>query len=292
VLSEKYSLNVNGQQQGPLNDGVVKMKFDLGLPTGRQISGDLNREVHMKADTGTGNMDLKFADKLPNKKSRTFAVSGKFVGEDLKAKLFDVTHQIKYNDFDGKNIIADIHMKHFAKSPGKNSFAGHINAQGSLMVQPTEFKVVIDEYSDNNAVYNFIGKYGDQMSGTVAGKYEIGSRSKPASHEFKATFNVPNTKLESLEFESVGNILQSETDLKLVEFKYLGRVALNRKELKVETTGKGNGHNGSGSIKVSLPEMAPLSAEGGYTYEDGNTGKTENRFSFRKFFNFFIRFIF
>jgi hypothetical protein len=273
VLSEKYSLNMLGQQTGPLNDGSVKAKFDLGLPTGRQISGDFNRELHVKGDTGNGNMDLKVADKLPNKKTRSFAVSGKFVGDDLKAKFFDITHQLKYNDFDGKNIIVDLHNKHFAKSPGKNSFAGHVNAQGSLLAQPTEFKVVIDEYSDTNAVYNFFTKYGNQMNGNVAGQYEMGGRGKPASHEFKATVNVPQTKLEKLEFESNGNFLTSETDAKLVEFKYLGRVAVNNKDFKVETNGKGSGQAGSGSFKLSLPDQQPISAEGGYVYEEATEGK-------------------
>jgi hypothetical protein len=273
VLSEKYSLNVFGQQTGPLNDGTIKGKFEVGLPTGRQISGDFNREVHVKADTGSGNVDFRVADKLPNKKTRSFAVSGKFVGDDLKAKHFDLTHQLKYNDFDGKNIIVDFHNKHFAKGQGKNSFTGHINAQGTLLAQPTEFKVVIDEYSDTNAVYNFLAKYGSQMNGNVAGKYETGSRGKPALHEFKATVNVPQTKLEKLEFESNGNFLQSETDAKLVEFKYLGRVAINNKDVKIETSGKGSGQAGSGSFKLSLPDQAPISAEGGYVYEEGTEGE-------------------
>jgi hypothetical protein len=273
VLSEKYSLNMFGQQTGPVNDGTIKGKFELGLPTGRQISGDFNREVHMKGDTGNGNVDFRVADKLPNKKSRSFAMSGKFVGDDLKAKHFDLTHQLKYNDFDGKNLVVDMHNKHFAKSPGKNSFAGQISASGSLMAQPTEFKVVIDEYTDSNAVYNFVAKYGNQMSGNVAGSYDMGGRGKPSSHEFKASVNVPQTKLEKLEFESTGNFLQSETDAKLVEFKYLGRVAVNNKEVKVDTNGKGNGQAGSGSFKLSLPDQQPISAEGGYVFEEGNEGK-------------------
>lgn len=270
VLSEKYSLNFNGQQTGTLEDGLIKAKFDVGLPTGRQISGDLNRDVHVKEDKGTGNFDLKFSDKLPSKKTRSFAVNAKFVGEDMKAKHFELTHQIKYNDFDGKNIIVDSYSKHFAKGPGKNSYTGSIKAQGSLLAQPSEFKVVVAEYTDTNAVYEFSGKYGDQFNGAVGGKYVTGDRASPTTHEFKATLNVPNTKLEKLEFESNGKFLPSETDLKFVEFKYLGRVAVNNKELKVETNGKGNGQHGSGSIKVFLPDQAPLSANGGYVYEEGN----------------------
>lgn len=281
VFSDKYEFNVQGQQNGQVQDGSTNGKFSLTLPTGRQLSGDFKRDVNGKDDKKvTGSLTANLADKLPGGKQQTVSLTGTLKDGDLKSRLFDMVHSVKYTNFDGKDLDVQLDTKHLPVGHFKKAVF-HVKVQGALVPQAGEFNFDLDEYCENHAVYRVGGKYGGDFDGTVNGKYEVGKPGKPYTHEVKATLNVPQAPVKTVSVESKGSYLEPESDNGLYEFEYAGALSYDEKKLALATTGKGNVNHGSGSVKLNLPDTDPLSADASYNYENKEDGPISTKGSLK-----------
>lgn len=268
IFTEKYGFNVQGSLDGAaVNDGIIKGKFDLSLPTGRVLSGEINREVHVKSAGSVGSAEIKLNDRLPNKKSRTFILSGKINKGDFQANLFDIDHTIKYTDFENKNIVIESNIKHLPKDHFKLA-AVTFNIQGSLLPETIDFNIIVDEYCEKHAVYKVSGKYGGQFEASLKGKHEVGGRAKPAMFEITAGVNSPLTKFKSFKLESAGSFLQPETDNGLYETKFSTKASVDAKSISFDSNGKGNRNHGNVKLALDIPGIDSVSAEGTYSHID------------------------
>lgn len=272
VFTEKYEFNVQGQQTGQVTDGTTNGKFSLTLPTGRQLSGDLKREVDGKDEKkSTGTVTSNFFDKLPNGKTQSLSLTGTLKDGDFKSRFFDMVHNLKYTNFNGKDVDVQLDTKHLPAGHFKTA-AFHVKVTGTLVPQAGEVSVDLDEYCENHAVYRVGGKYGADFDGTVSGNYHVGKPGKPHTHEVKATLNCPQAPVKNLAVESKGSYLEPESDGGLYEVEYAGSFGYNDKVVVLSTTSKGNVNHGTGSVKFNLPNTDPVAADVSYNYDGKEDG--------------------
>uniref|UniRef100_A0AAG5D4D0 Vitellogenin domain-containing protein n=1 Tax=Anopheles atroparvus TaxID=41427 RepID=A0AAG5D4D0_ANOAO len=268
VFSEKYEFNVQGQGNPKPVDGTFTTKFSLVLPTGRQFGGDFKRDVSTKDEKKFAKMVTNMYDKQPGGKQRSVQWTGELKDGNFKAKLFDATHNVKYSDLDGKTVVVDVGLKHVPAGTYRSA-AGSVKVSGSLLPQVVDVSVVVDEYCEHHAKYHVDSKYGSDFGLSLVGGYQTGGHGKPASHDLKVDVTAPSYKLGAV---SNGKYRQAETDDGVYEFEYNGSVDFNGQSASVATQAKGNFNRGNGKLNVNLPNVAPIAAEGSYTYdvkEDG-----------------------
>lgn len=264
VQGDKYVFNTDGTTEGRVTDGKFNVKFHLTLPTGREMSGNIEREARLKQDAGTGNLLISLKDILPNKKTRSLVVTGTLTDANMRARLFDLVHKMTYTDFDGRDIVLTSQFKNLPKGEFKTGLA-ELNLRGKMLPEVIDLKISADEYCHEHAIYSASAKYGGQFNFNINGNYYVGSGKKPTTYDVKTVINVPNTQIKSASLQSNGKfvIAQSETDSCEGQFKVTG--TLNDKVFAVDTTVKGNAKSGSGNLKFNVPDMEPFSADGTYT---------------------------
>ncbi|KAG4078631.1 hypothetical protein HA402_015221 [Bradysia odoriphaga] len=264
VQGDKYVFNTDGTTEGRPSEGKANVKFHLTLPNGREMSGNVEREVRLKQDVGTGNLLISLKDILPNKKTRSMVVTGTLSDANIRSKLFNLVHKITFIDFDGRDVVLSTHFKNVPKGEFKNG-AADLNLRGSMLPEVIDLKISADEYCHEHAVYSASAKYGGQFNFNVNGNYYVGTGKKPTTYDIKTVINVPNTQIKSASLQSNGKFIapQSPTDVYEGQFKVSG--ALNNKVFSADTTLKGNNKAGSGNLKFNVPDIDPFSADGSYT---------------------------
>uniref|UniRef100_A0A2M3ZDY1 Putative apolipophorins n=1 Tax=Anopheles braziliensis TaxID=58242 RepID=A0A2M3ZDY1_9DIPT len=268
VFSEKYELNVQGQGNPRGVDGTFTTKFALVLPTGRQFGGDFKRDISTKDEKKNGKMVTNLYDKQPGGKQRTLQVTGTLKDADFRAKLFDALHNVQYTDLDGQTVVVDVTLKHVPAGNYKAA-AGSVKLSGTLLPQPAELSLNIDEYCEHHAKYRVGGKYGADFGSTVNGYYHIGGHGKPATHQLDVAVTAPGYKLGVV---SNGKFLHPEADDGVYDIDYNGSIDYNGQKASVATQAKGNLNRGNGNLKLNLPNIDPIAAEGSYTYDAKDDG--------------------
>ncbi|XP_055539565.1 apolipophorins [Wyeomyia smithii] len=281
VFTEKYEFNVQGQQNGQLSDGTMNGKFSLVLPTGRQLSGDMKREVNGKDEKKTtGSIVANLVEKLPSGKQQSLSLTGNLKDGNLKPRFFDATHELKYTNFDGLDAVVELDTTHLPEGHFKKAVF-HVKVQGKLVPEATDLAFYLDEYCEEHAVYRLNGKYGKDFDGSVSGRYNVGKAGKPHTHEVKANVNVPKAPVKTLALESKGSYLEPEGETGLFELDYAGSFKYNDNTVSVSTAAKGNVNHGSGNLKVNLPNTDPFSAEAQYNYDGKEDGPVSTKGSLK-----------
>lgn len=275
VMSEKYEFNVAGSQTGAIKDGVTKANVEVVLPTGRKFTSSVNRELRVKNDKPKGSVDFKVIDELPNKQKRQLSFNGKMNNADLDAGYFDFLSTLKYNDFTNKEVAIETGLKNQKK--GQFSTGGiTLKVDGSMIQQPLNLNVNLDEYCSNHAVYKIAGVYGGKYTIDMKGKYYVANAKRPHSHELKATVNLPDTKLQKIVINSNGKLKEPKNDNDFVEVEYKGTLEYSDHKVGVETQLKGSRKEGSGAITLEIPKRDPIKAEGKYKYSHERKTNTCN----------------
>lgn len=234
------------------------------------MSGNIQREMRLKQDIATGNIQVAFKDILPNKKTRSFVLTGTLTDGDLRAKLFNLVHKVTYTDFDGRDVILSSQFKNLPKGKYKNG-AAELNLRGSLLPEVIDFKISADEYCPIHAIYSASAKYGGQFNININGNYYVGGNhyvgvaTKPTTYDVKTVINVPNTQIKSINLHSNGKFMTPQTDDDVYEGQFKVTGTLNDKVLAIDTTLKGNGKVGSGNLNFNVPDVEPFSADGTYS---------------------------
>lgn len=268
INGEKLQINVEGNGSGGFKKGKQNGKFLLRLPTQREISGSLERDVDVTSSKGTGQGIVKLTDKLPKAggKSRSLYLEGSFKDANLASGLFDFTHKLTLVDFESKDIVVTTHVKHLPK--GQYKMIGASVKVGGSIPSGVELNLGVDEYCDVHAVYHASAKYGDNINVGLNGDYALGKAgSKPSTFKLSGDLAIPNTKLKHLSFDTRAYARYSESkDINgqfEYDFKFNGK--LNDKDLSVETNAKASIHQGDLALAVKVPDTEPFALDVGYT---------------------------
>lgn len=266
---QKCTFAIKGQYKGDLLDGTIDGNFNLGLPNGRQISGDINRKSSKRDNTAEGYANAKLTDRLPDGKQRSLAMDVKFSGFNPKARLVDLYHKFTYINTDGKDGVVEVLIKHLPNNNNKmveTSFSG----SGALLEHPVELNLKIDEYSKDHAVYRMSGKYGNLLSGNLNGNYKIGGKGKPTTYQIQMTVDAPKTQFQSYKMESSGHLLQPEAEDGIYDAKIDLQEQLGDRKMKFEGSAKGNAQHGSWSANYDMPKIGPGKFEGNFVRDEKN----------------------
>lgn len=267
----KYHFEIDATRSGDYKNGKQNGKFSLRLPTQREISGTLTRQVDLSTPKGTGHGNIKITDTTTQggKKSRSIELDGSLKEANREQRLFDLLHKITLTDFDGKSIVVDLHTSHLPKGDYKSAF-GSVKVSGSIP-HPVEFAVTINEYCPIHAVFGVNFKYGTITSFDLNGDYNVGEAGKkPITFKLNGEVAVPNSKLKQLSFDTRGNLkypnLKADPNGQFdFDFKFNGK--LNDKAAAVDTKGKFSKNLGDLSLNVKLPEIEPFAADVDYKYD-------------------------
>lgn len=268
INGEKLQFNIEGNGSGGFKKGKQNGNFYLCLPTQREISGSLERDVDVTTSKGTGRGVIKLTDKLAKAggKSRSLQLEGSFKDVNLALGLFDFTHKLTLVDFESKDIVVTTHIKHLPK--GQFKMIGASMKVGGSIPSSVDLNFGVDEYCDVHAVYHASAKYGNSINVGLNGDYALGKAgTKPSTFKLSGDLDIPNTKLKHLSFDTRANARYPQSkDINgqyEYDFKFNGK--LNDKDLSVETNGKASIHQGDLSLAVKVPDTEPFALDVGYT---------------------------
>lgn len=278
---EKYVVNVDGSRSGEsFNNGEIKGKALVRLPSQRELTAELNRKMYIKATPIEGTITAKITDTLgpaAGKKTRSLSHTGTIKNGDLKERLFDLVVGVEFKDFEGKNVLVNAAFTHLPKGHFKSGSAA-ITVSGALVPNTFDVLVSVDEYCPIHAVYKVSAKYGGTVNFNVDGNFHVGERGvKPTSYALSANAAIPQSKLKSVTLSTSGSLLRpavsdanSQYDVK---FEIKGGV--NDKQLALNTQGKLGASKGNIDASLNLPDIAPVTVD--LSYARSGDDSSENR---------------
>lgn len=268
LFGENYELNFDFKSTGEQwKRGTLDGKFLLRLPTDREISGTLTRNVDLEAAKATGHGNVKLTDTIKSggQKSRSIELDVVIRDGNLKARLFDVLHTLTITDFDGKNIIVEHVIKHMPNGHFKTASTS-LAVKGSKVPNTLELLVSVDEYCPVHAKYRASLKHSDTHI-DLSGEYKFGERGvEPSTYKIKGVAAIPQTKVKQLAFESSGSIKQPAINDQNRKYEYDLKLKgnLNDQELTFATNGEVTDRSGKTSLNVKLPETEPFAIDVNY----------------------------
>lgn len=263
IENDKYKLDVNINGDDTVSDGKRSATIGLTLPTNRQIIGEFTRDFHSKVNVVNGRFFGKISDKLQNQKQRSISYDLIISNADFQSKIFNILDKMEYIDFEGKNALLTAEFKHLPKGHFKTG-AATVTIKGTLLPEIMDLVLSVDEYCTEHMIYHASAKYGSQVNVNINGNYYVESGEKPASYEFQSITSIPNTDIKQFKFQSSGKLLRPATVDALYEAEIKISSSLNDKHIGLDTTVKGNGKHGSGTFKLNVPEVDPISVDTSY----------------------------
>lgn len=278
INGEKFHFEADGLKSGDWKKGKQSGKFLLRLPTQREISGALDRQVDLTSPKSTGHGTLKISDTIAQggRQTRSVELEGTLKDGNREQRLFDILYKLTVTAFDGKTIVVENHLKHLPKDKFKTILAS-LKVGGSIPPNPVELTVSVDEYCPVHAVYNAEFKYGNAASVNFNGDYYVGEPAKkPASYKLSGRVAVPQSKLKHLSFDTRGSLKYPE--LKdtngQYEYEFNFNSKLNDKDVTIDTKGKLSKKHGDLSLNVKLPEIDSFALDVDYNYDHSAESKT------------------
>lgn len=279
INGEKFHFEIDATKTGDMKKGKQNGKFLLRLPTQREISGVLDRQVDLTSPKATGHGTVKITETIAQggRQSRSIELEGTLKDGNREQRFFDVLYKLTLTAFDGKNIIVENHVKHLPKDSQFKTILASLKVGGSIPPSPVEFVVSVDEYCPSHAVYNAEFKYGNAGSIHLNGDYYVGEAAKkPASFKLSGQVAVPQSKLQHLSFDTRGSLkypeIKDENGQYEYDFKFNSK--LNDKDVAIDTKGKLSKKHGDLSLNVKLPEIDSFALDVDYKYEHNKETKT------------------
>ncbi|XP_063705361.1 apolipophorins isoform X2 [Culicoides brevitarsis] len=271
VLTEKYTFNVAGKSEGTKVNGNLNGEFELGLPTGRKVSGHFDRHRDMKDEKGNGKLKVSLADELPNGNKRSVSLDTVVKDADFKHKFFDMSHKLYYVGFDKKEATLTNTVSRFPGSGTTKTNVG-VKLDGTLLPNPVTFTYASDETSQDKADYHVTGKYGSQFDFDVVSNYDVNrDHTKPTLTNMKFVVNVPDTKLKQVVFEHSCSVKTPEAEDGLYEGKHSNSLKVSDKTLAFDVSYKANQKTGDLKAVFNLPETDPVNVKLSYNREKDAT---------------------
>lgn len=271
VEEKKWTFEANGNVKGEWRtNGDILGNFALTVPNGRIVDGTIKRHIiqNPKTHVSQGSMELQVNDQDPTThKKRSISFNGKLERLNPRSRELSAHWQVIYTAFNGQQAEFNWNLKHLLKGENK---AVDISAslKGNLLtIQPLEFTIVIDEYSERHATGHVTGIYGASVQANFNGNYQLGQGTVPSTYEVKINLQIPETKLKSWELSSHGKILKPVDDaagLYNLEFVLDSKTG-DGKFAYVNTLWKGTAQQGSYNFEAKHHKLAAsLKFDGNY----------------------------
>lgn len=269
VAGDKYQVDVQTKKDGTLFDGKRNAIFKVTLPDERQLSGEVKTEYKSAKDKPLINAkySVKLVDQLPTKKSRSVTYSTTLSDYDTSTSFFKSQEQFEYVDFEGKNAVVNGEYRHQPNGHFKTGSAA-VTAKGSLLPEPIDILVSLDEYCPVHAIYRVNAAYGNQGKVQFNGNYHVGDATKPYDYDFQATASIPNSPVKSLQVKSSGKVARPTTENGDFEAEFTAAASLNDKSISIDSAAKGNLRHGTSSFKLTAPEVDPISVDASFSSEE------------------------
>lgn len=168
VLSSRLELNVKGELKGTLHNGELTINADTLLPNGRYIVFSNKRQSVNKDNK----YDIKLQSELTDhvKKggdSRKIIYNVDVKDFNLDSLSFDKKTQVKFINFDGRDVVLDIGAKNLpGENTDKKTGEVSIKLSGSIPPKPLVFEISSD-YSKNEVTYKVQSSLGNDFKLTV-----------------------------------------------------------------------------------------------------------------------------
>lgn len=278
ISGNKYAVNLDGSRSGEsINNGQIKGKLLVRLPSNREIKVTLDRNLNTKIVPAQGKGTIKITDtvQVGGKKTRSATLDASLSDGDFKQRFFNIVHTLELVDFDGKNIIIDNKITHLPKGQFKSGSAG-LTIKGALIPNTFDVLLSVEEYCPVHAVYTISSKYGGSFNFNVKGNYHVGERGvKPSTYELNAEAAIPQSKLKSVKLETKGSLQRpSATDVDgQYDLKFNLAGNLNEKRLSLDTSGKIGLKKGNIVANLNVPEESPVNVDLSYSREINEKNK-------------------
>lgn len=267
ILTEKYTFNFAGKVEGTKINGNLNGEFELGLPTGRKVSGNFDRHRDIKDDKGNGKLKVALSDELPNGNKRVLSLDTVIKDADFKNKFFDMSHKLYYVGFDKKEATLTNTVSRFPGAGVTKTSVG-VKLDGTLLPNPLTFTYVADQTSEDKADHHVTGKYGTQFDFDVVSNYDVNrDHKKPTLTNMKVVVNVPDTKLKQLVFEHSCSMKEPESEDGLYEGKHSNTFKVSDKSMALDVSYKANQKTGDLKGVLNLPNTDPINVKFGYNRE-------------------------
>ncbi|KAH8385447.1 hypothetical protein KR009_008149, partial [Drosophila setifemur] len=208
---KKIVLEASGSVKGEFRgNGEIQGTFTITTPDGRIVNGSIYRKVLTNAKSGIiqGNLDAQVSDTLPGQnKKRSAKLKGKLDRLNPKTSEFSANSQLVYTALDGQNSELSYQIKHQPNGESKNiDFS--ITAHGNEFKNPLQISISVSDFSTQNAVVRFTGKYGELLSVSINGNYNIKQSTVPTTFEIQTNIQIPSSNLKFIEINSHGKLLK------------------------------------------------------------------------------------
>lgn len=274
---QKVQLDANGVVKGEWRlNGELDGSLTLTIPNGRQFNAQGNRKVTTgKNGMAQGAMSLNLVDKLPSNEQRSLKLGGTLEKYNPKTKEITAQSNLIYTSLSGKSVEISNSIKNLLKN-GVQSVNYNLKGQGDLLASPIDFSFIVDEYTEDNAVFRISGNWGDGVNTNLNGNYNLGGRAKPVSYDLQVTIAAPKTFFKTYSLRTSGKYLRSETEdgVTSVEFNLDEQAGENT--VKLSALAKGNRNHGSYNLDLSSSRLpSPLKLDGSFNLaqQDEENGK-------------------
>uniref|UniRef100_A0A336M8K5 CSON013728 protein n=1 Tax=Culicoides sonorensis TaxID=179676 RepID=A0A336M8K5_CULSO len=285
VLTEKYTFNVAGKREGTKANGNLNGEFELGLPTGRKVSGNFDRHRDMKDSKGSGKLKVALSDELPNGNKRALSLDTVLKDVDFKTKFFDMTHKLYYVGFDKKEATLTNTINR-SPSNGNTKTSVGVKVDGTLLPNTLTFTFASEEASQDKADYHVTGKYGSQFDFDFVSNYDVNrDNTKPSLSNFKFVVNVPETKLKQVVLESSSSMKAPESEDGLYEGKKSSKLQVSDKTLAFDVSFKANQKTGDIKAVFNLPNTDPVNAKFNYNRDDADVDARKTHVDFEMLYS-------
>ncbi|XP_059609763.1 apolipophorins [Phlebotomus argentipes] len=275
VLTERYVCNVKGSMDGKATDGVITGAVDVTLPTGRKLSGSVNRELKSQGENVRGSCDILFSDRLPSDKTRSLAINSQLVNSKWTQKLFQTKHTITYKNLNGQDVTVKLDVNHKSAKGNFRSIDGDLIMNGSLFTRSLKVTLRVPDYSQDHANFNVAVKSDKDGDFQVVGRYVIGGRAKASEYDIFLSGHSNGNVTRTIEVKSSGSFLSPQVDNGVYDTKWNISVVADGKESGMSLAGVANEDHANVKIDLKLHERDPVSVSLSYNHEslDGQTSK-------------------
>ncbi|XP_046492116.1 apolipophorins [Neodiprion pinetum] len=282
ILDYKTVVNAKGNRQGRHDNGHQDFEFDVTFPCGRYVVGKGSRDATTKNELIDGKMQFELIDHV-NKggKRRDLVYHAEVHDLNLVAYTYRAKHDLKFIDFERKDINVLLELKNLHNGPDKKSRDLKFNLLGAKIPSPFSLEYSHDSEKDGaSGSGKFKSTLGNNLSLQVNGNLVRGNGvDKPTAVEAAFEIKLPSQKLSNVKLEYSGTILTPNEPTG--RFEYIERTELTYntdQTIKLDSRFTNVGifvydHTFEGSGKATLTVLSNAPITVGYSYKHNPTNE-------------------
>ncbi|GLV37036.1 apolipophorin [Carabus blaptoides fortunei] len=271
-VNHKLEANAKGKMDGKFDDGTMSGDFDVLLPNGHYITGNLNRELHVVSGVANGHAEVSLqCSETKGAPAKKLSIKGEVKNTNFKKHIVDLLYHIVAENHDGKNIQADIKLVHNHDGTKHNSLV-KTKLYGSAMTNPLEYEYDT-KYDQHEGEHKLTASYGPKLATQISGKYSAHGPGTPSSGSLNLQATLPNDNVHHIELSLGGNVKEAlEADGKHEAGCDISATINKEKKLSLKGHVEASRHEGKFDVDLTMPNGDPLGLGGNYKREKTEHG--------------------